>query len=132
MTTTADITPTQISQCDSLGDAFHAIYQDDEMMLCWLAAAPTVRAKMLRAEHCLAVARNPGYRFQLESVPAVVIAVVETFLAACHDEVADLRTYIRESRASGLAWDTTWHNIPDHLVDLGFTHGDSQILDSSL
>lgn len=126
------MTPQEIAQTSDLTEAFRAIFTDSEMMLAWLASAPNLRGKLLRARHAYYVAENPRNRHGLtkSDIPESVLAAILAFEAECSRAAEPVRVAIREARADGQAWDTTWGIVwaDDTLYAMGFGPGDSTLL----
>ncbi len=119
--------PTEIAQTENPTEAFAAIYTDSEMMLAWLAAAPTLRDKLDRAFHCAEVARHPRGRFGLESTPEEVQDAIAAFIVEVWKQAEPVRAQIRELRERGLTWGEVYGWL-DPALGFSYGRGDSKLL----
>jgi hypothetical protein len=106
-------------------------YLDIEVTRATLAACPNTSYRLGKAGSMLALARNPGFRFDLtpEDIPAEVVALLESTVADARAVLRPFANRMRELQAEGFAMDEIWNILDgEGATEHGLRYGDSTFL----
>jgi hypothetical protein len=106
-------------------------YLDIEVTRATLAACPNTSYRLGKAGSMLALARNPGYRFELtrEDIPAEVVALLETTVAEARATLRPFANRMRELQAESFAMDEIWNILDgEGATEHGLRYGASTFL----